>query len=464
MTLKHAADANQPLGSSFRDPSGFVFTVEHQVYRQINRSYHANYNHLMESGLYNKLVEEKFLIPHLEVSIESPRPDLAYKIIQPTPLKFVAYPYELSFSQLKDAALTTLKIQKLAIEYNMSLKDSSAYNIQFHHGRPILIDTLSFEEYIEGKPWVAYRQFCQHFLAPLSLMANRDIRLASLLTNFIDGVPLDLASRLLPLRSRLIPSLLLHIHLHATSQRRYANTKPSSKKMVNHTALLGLIDSLETAVQRLKWTPTGPGWAAYYEEEQSYTATGLEHKQHLVKEYLSHIHSQVVWDLGANTGLFSRIASNLGAFTVAFDFDPAVVELNYLEMRKREETNLLPLVQNLTSPSPAIGWQNQERLSLIERANADATLALALIHHLSIGNNVTFEKIATFMHKLSPWLIIEYVPKSDPQAQRLLISREDIFSDFTQEKFEAVFNQQFVIHKAETVRDSQRRIYLMERR
>lgn len=464
MTLEIRQDSTLRLGASFRDPSGFIFKLENRIYRQINHSYQNDYLHLIESGLYAKLVEEQLLIPHQEVLVKAPRPDLAYKIIEPDLLNFIAYPYEICFSQLKDSALATLKIQKLALDYGMSLKDSSAYNIQFHHGKPLLIDTLSFERYQDGKPWVAYRQFCQHFLAPLSLIAYQDSRLAFLQANFIDGIPLDFASRLLPLRTRLTPSLMLHIHLHAASQKKYANTKPASNRSVNQTALRGLIDSLEASTNKLNWSPSGPGWAAYYEEEHSYTIAGLEHKQRLVKEYLSQINPQIVWDLGANTGMFSRIASDSGAFTVAFDFDPAAVELNYLDVRKHQELKILPLIQNLTNPSPAIGWQNQERLSLIERANADAILALALVHHLSISNNVTLDNLANFLQKLSSHLIIEFVPKSDPQVQRLLLVREDIFSDYTQEQFETAFNRHFIIHKSETIQDSQRRIYLMERR
>lgn len=464
MTSDFQIKANKPHGASFRDPNGFVFTLENRIYRQINHSYQTNYDQLIESGLYDKLVGEGYLIPHQEVTIKAPSPESAYKIIEPELLNFVAYPYELSFSQLKDAALATLKIQKVALSHGMSLKDSSAYNIQFHHGHPLLVDTLSFEKYEEGKPWIAYRQFCQHFLAPLSLIAYQDARLASMLINFIDGIPLDLASHLLPVRTRFVPSLLLHLHLHSASQRRYADSAPTANRSVNRTSFLGLIDSLESAVQRLKWSPTGPGWSGYYEEEHSYTPAGLEHKQLLVKEYLSQIKPGVVWDLGANTGMFSRIACDMGAFTIAFDFDPAAVELNYHQASRKQETSILPLVQNLTNPSPSIGWQNQERMSLIERANADAVMALALVHHLCIANNVTLENLATFLHRLSPWLIIEFVPKNDPQVQRLLIAREDIFTEFNQEQFEATFNRYFNLHKADTIQDSQRRIYLMERR
>ncbi len=203
------------LASSFRDPSGFLFSRSGTLYRQVNQSYRTHYEALMSSGLYQELVKSGRLVVHQLADIPAEIPELAYQVIQPVRIPFISYPYEWSFSQLKDAALCTLAIQKTALEKGMSLKDSSAYNIQFHQGQPTLIDTLSFEVYREGEPWIAYRQFCQHFLAPLALMAYVDIRLSQLLRTYVDGIPLDLASRLLPRRTKYNLALATHIHLHA---------------------------------------------------------------------------------------------------------------------------------------------------------------------------------------------------------------------------------------------------------
>jgi hypothetical protein len=453
----------QTLGASFRDPSGFLFTSEGILYRQVNQAYQENYTQLMDSGLYEKLVNSGLLVPHQEVDIEPAVPGKAFNVIQPKRLDFISYPYEWSFSQLKDAALTTLKIQKIALKFGMSLKDSSAYNIQFNQGRPVLIDTLSFEVYQEGKPWIAYRQFCQHFLAPLSLMAYTDVRLEQLLRVYIDGVPLDLASRLLPARTRLVIPLLLHIHMHASSQKRYASKTVDTSRQVNRTALLGLVDNLETGVRGLKWSPGGTEWGDYY-EDHNYSAAGLEHKKQLVGKFLEHIQPKIVWDLGANTGFFSRVASDLGILTIAFDIDPAAVEKNYLECVSRGEQNILPLVLDLTNPSPDIGWNNRERMSLLVRAPTDAVLALALIHHMAISNNVPLGRLASFFHQLGEWLVIEFVPKNDSQVQRLLATREDIFPDYTVEGFERAFTEKFDLVQSEAIQDSERRLYLMRRR
>jgi hypothetical protein len=451
------------LSASFRDPSGFLFSRDGVLYRQINRKYEQEYSRLMESGLYEKLVKAGLLIPHVEVDQEPAVPDSAYKIIQPQRVPFISYPYEWSFGQLKDAALATLSIQRRALKVGMSLKDASAYNIQFVRGKPTLIDTLSFEIYKEGQPWVAYRQFCQHFLAPLALMALRDIRLNQLLRIYIDGVPLDLASELLPSKTRLNFGLLTNIHLHAGAQKKYSGAEVKSRSgTMSKQAMTGLIDGLDSAIRKLEWKPGGTEWGNYY-DITNYSDAAFEHKKQLVGEWAARMKPGLVWDLGANNGVFSRVAGAAGAYVVSSDIDPTAVEQNYRQVKTAKEENLLPILIDLTNPSPSIGWANEERDSFGERGPADMVLALALIHHLAISNNVPLPQVADFFAKTGKWLIIEFVPKSDSQVQKLLVSREDIFPTYTREGFEAAFKQRFKICEAVNVRDAERVLYLMER-
>jgi hypothetical protein len=451
------------LPASFRDPSGFLFRQDGVIYRQVNLVYKDDYNHLMDSGLYQALVDDNLLVPHHEVGIESPAPELAYKIIRPEPIPFISYPYEWCFSQLRDAALTTLKIQRKALDFRMSLRDSSAYNIQFKNGKPLFIDTLSFGNYHEGEPWVAYRQFCQHFLAPLALMSYKDIRLGQLLGLHIDGLPLDLTACLLPLRTRLRFSLLSHIHLHARSQKHFADKSVDVKQRhMSRYALLGILNSLESTVKKLKWQPGGTEWAEYY-QDTNYTPQAFEHKKAIVAGFLDRIRPATVWDLGANVGIFSRLASDRGIPTVSFDVDPAAVEKHYLDCIARGDANILPLVIDLTNPSPGIGWEHKERMSFKERGPADAVLALALVHHLAISNNLPFSRIAGFLSDISHWLIVEFIPKTDSQVQRLLATREDIFLDYTRQAFEQEFSRYFAIDDSADIQESQRTLYLMRR-
>ena len=455
---------NQVEPSSFRDPSGFLFWEEGILYRRINLSYQNDYDEFINSGLYAILVEKGILIPHQEVGLPGRKAEGLYKTIKPELVPFISYPYEWSFSQLKAAALTTLHIQKHALEKGMSLKDCSAYNIQFIGYKPVFIDTLSFESYREGEPWVAYKQFCQHFLAPLALMSTKDIRLGRLLQIYIDGIPLDLASSILPATTRLRFSLLSHIHLHSKAQKHYADKsekKPTRK--VSKFALRGLVDSLESIVQKLKWSPGGTEWADYY-NDTNYSESADTAKKTIISGFFNNLNPSMVWDLGANTGIFSRIASQHSKCTVSFDVDPSAVEKNYLQGRLGNETSLLPLVMDLTNPSPGIGWSNRERLSLLQRGPADTVMALALIHHLAISNNLPFDRICEFLSAICSTLIIEFIPKDDSQVQRLLSTREDIFNNYSQESFESEFSNKFKILKSENIPDSKRVLYLMGRK
>ncbi len=452
------------LPSSFRDPAGFVFRRDGVLYRAILKAGQPHYDALMTSGLYDELSRDGLIVAHKEASVPDPRYRGAYKVIRPEEVPFVSYPYEWSFSMLRDAALATLEIQKRALRRGLTLVDASAFNVQFLRGRATLVDTLSFRRAAPGAPWTAYRQFCQHFLAPLALMSFKDVRLSQLMRVYLDGIPLDLASSLLPFHTRRRFSLLLHIHLHARSQKRYEGRKlPLKKGHVTSRALLGLIDSLESGVKQLRWKPSGTEWGGYY-GDMNYSPEAFADKKEAVADFLEAVRPRTVWDMGGNTGEFSRLASRRGAFTVSFDIDPACIEMNYLQARADHEENILPLLIDLTNPSPGAGWENRERLPLVDRGPADAALALAIVHHLAIGGNITLGMIARFLSRICRSALVEFVPKSDPQIQRLLVVREDIFDSYTQEGFERAFREHFTITNRRPIKDSPRSLYWMARR
>lgn len=456
--------ARQP--ASFRDPAGFLYTRDSTLFRQVNHSYAEIYTTLMRSGLYDELVADGLLIPHEEVDVLPAEPALAHKVLRPLRLPFISYPYEWCFSQLRDAALTTLAIEKRALTHGMSLKDCSAYNIQFHKGKPILIDSLSFESYREGEPWTAYRQFCQHFLGPLSLAAYTDVRLQQLLRVYIDGLPMDLVSKLLPFGTRLNPALAMHVHLHAGAQRRFADRPVSelaARRKMSRAGFLGLVENLESAVRGLSWEPRGTEWSRYY-DETNYSPEAMQRKKDVVAAFIDRVKPASVWDLGANTGLFSRLAGERGIPTLAFDIDPAAVEKNYMACREAGETAVLPLVIDLTNPSPSLGWQNRERMSLLERGPADLVMALALVHHLAISNNVPLPMVAELFRVMGRSVIVEFVPKSDSQVRRLLASRADIFPSYTEQDFESEMGKIFHLREAVPLEGTERTLYLLESR
>ena len=404
----------------------------------------------MTSGLYDHLIQTGDLVPHDEVEASISPDGKASAVLRPARVGFISYPYEWCFSQLKAAALLTLRLQKAAVQHGMSLKDATAYNVAFEAGRPVWIDTLSFERLTPGKPWVAYRQFCQFFLAPLAAISFVDVRLLQLLRAHLDGMPLELVSRILPVSTRLRPGILTHVHLQAAAERRVADGAPpmASRRTreVSATGSAGILDSLERTVTGLTWRPGKTTWGDYY-DATNYTDAAFGHKREIVTAAIDRVAPRNVWDLGANDGTFSRLASDRGIPTVAFDVDPVAVEKNYRRVVERKETRLLPLLLDLTNPSARAGWAHEERDSFADRGPADLVLALALVHHLAIAHNVPLPRIAEFFARVARALVIEFVPKGDSQLQRMLSTREDIFDQYTQPDFEAAFGRWFTIEQ-----------------
>jgi SAM-dependent methyltransferase len=456
----------QAVEGSFRDPSGFVYSRDGILYRQVNLGFRPQFEGFLASGLYDELVRDGLLVPHEQAGLDLAATSEAYAILRPERVAFISYPYEWSFGQLQDAASLTLEIQERALARGFTLRDSSAYNVQFQAGRPVFIDTLSFEPLEEGKAWSAYKQFCEHFLVPLTLMSSVDIRCGVLLRSYLDGIPLDLGSRLLPRRSWASLSTFLHIHLHAWVQGRYAGRAASStvkNRRMGRDAVLRLVKNLGSAVRRLSWRASGTEWADYT-VDNNYSETAARSKRDLVLAHLRSSGARTVWDLGANTGDYSRAAREVASQVISFDVDPAAVERNYRGVRGQREAGILPLLLDLTNPSPAQGWAGHERLSLEERGPADAVLALALIHHLAIGHNLPLEWVASYLKRLGRLLVIEFVPKSDSQVQRLLLSRPDIFPAYTKEGFEEAFGRHYEIQAIGRIADSERWLYCMSPR
>jgi ribosomal protein L11 methylase PrmA len=463
-----SADGSTIDPASFRDPSGFVFRRDGVLHRQIQGPAAADWEAFHTTGLLDALVADRLLVEHEETPLEEAASAGAVAVIRPRPLDFISYPYEWCFSQLKEAALLTLDLQARALDRGMRLRDASAYNVQFDDGRPILIDSLSFEAAPPTEPWPAYRQFCEHFLAPLALIAHRDARCGLMLRDFIDGIPLDFATRLLPGRTRLNLGLASHLHAHAGAQRRASNAPPPdpdakpAERRISETGQRALLDSLRRTVAGLRWEPSSH-WTGYA-SATSYSEAGTASKGRIVREMLEAVGGSSAWDVGANTGVYSALAAEAGYRVVAWDQDAGSVEAHWRQVRGDAARSILPLVLDLSNPSPSLGWALEERGSFLDRGEPDVILALALVHHLAIGNNVPLPNVARLFARMSPHAIVEFVPKEDPMTRRLLAARRDIFEGYSIEGFRAAFGDAFSIVREAPIEDSPRTLFLLERR
>jgi hypothetical protein len=454
--------------ASFRDPAGYVFIDKGIIKRAVTIHGEADYQRCLQSGLYDRLIKDELLVSHRE---ESPDPSFSpavKTILVPEQIRTLSYPYEWGFGQLRDAALLTLKVERIALEFGMSLKDASAFNIQFIGPKPIFIDTLSFEQN-DGGPWPAYNQFCRHFLAPLSLMSYIHPGFNLFWKSSLDGFPLDLTSTLLPRRTYLKFGLLIHMHLHAKSQIKHSKPggtpQDATKKIASkHDRKQVLIDSLRSTVAGLHLSKQQTEWADYYKQASHYSDAAEKHKKEIVGRFLKQLQPQLVYDLGGNIGEYSRLATAQGASCVCFDIDPLCVHYNYERARTEGDRHMLPLMMDLTNPTPPLGFHLRERLSFFERPKADLLLVLALIHHLRITGNTPFRRIAAFLADLSGNLLLEYVPKHDSMVRALLSSRRDTFFDYDEDQFVAAFNQYFVVKERVLIPETDRSIYLFQKR
>lgn len=460
----------QTCPGSFRDAAGCVYFDGEHVIRTIQECHAPIWQEVVASGFMSHATEQGLLVPFSEIP---PRMG-AWKSLQSPRLFFVSYPYEWCFGQLKAAALHTLDVLDLALAHGLILRDATAYNVQFIGARPVFIDLLSFEPWQKDKPWKAYGQFCRHFLAPLSLMAFQSPECGKLLSNWLEGIPLALASKLLPWMTRLHPNLALHIYAHAKLENKYADARTASVKLkqtrCSEKTIPHLSQSLRMAVEGLRLPSSlHTQWGEYY-DDTNYTPAAAQDK----KDWLEHVvlsfggPQNLAIDVGANTGVFSRFLAAIYQQVLAVDIDYLAVEKLYTNLKELDFPNILPLVVDLCNPPPAAGWNNAERTAFLQRCQADYVSVLALVHHLRFTGGIPLQEIARCFAgicKPGAMHILEFVPMEDSQVQRMLAVRTDeSFADYTIAACLAAYEQYFELIEQHQVLESTRTLLLLKRK
>lgn len=446
---------------SFRDRNGRVFYGEDKVYRGLSPHALAQWELLSAAPFFNEFMKKGRIVAtemvtmgsaHLPAEIQAER-HAAY--LRHDRIPFISYPYEWSFGMLKDAAMLQLELLLHALDEGMILKDASAFNFQWVGAKPVFIDIPSFEKLQSGEPWIGYRQFCQLFLYPLFLQAYKDVPFHPWLRGDIDGIEPDQVNRIMSLRDVFKPGVLNHVVLHSKIQSRYESTTRDIKQELNSagfskTLIRHNVRKLLTIIQNLKWKRSSSEWSGYT-DTHSYDTDDFAEKVDFVRDV---VHSgpawKMVWDLGSNTGTFSKIAAENASYVVAMDADHLTIERLYLDLRRNDDGNILPLVMNMNAPSPNQGWRGMERKSLENRGTPNLTLCLALIHHIVISANIPLKAFIEWLASLNTHLIIEFVSKSDPMVQKLLKNKVDQYDDYDLSNFEVCLRHNFrLIRKKE---------------
>ncbi len=451
--------------ASFRDPASILFFDNFHYYRGIGNDYLKHFEHFKTSGLKERLTSENLIINFDEINDEEGQLGQGYSnfFLRTKRLPFISYPSEWSFSQYKEAALLTLKICQIALKYGMILKDASAYNIQFYGIKPILIDLTSFEIYESGSPWKAYYQFCKHFLAPLFLSSKKNFHLQKLMGYFIDGIPLRITVSLCSFTDFFNWGFLIHLYLHSKVEnievrgREIHNLKP--KKLEN------IFIHLNNVIENLNWNQPITTWGKY-NEFNTYNLIDKEAKVKIINKYINVLSNvKVAVDIGANNGTFSELLTSNGIYTIAIDMDEVAVERSFLKSKEGLNTQILPLHINFSNPTPSIGWKNEERNSFLARLKyIDLIQALAIIHHLVISDDITFEKIVALFADSCRYLIIEFIHVEDIQVQRMLITKPHHRKYYNQNNFETAFKDRFKLIEKTAIAEMSRDLYLYEKK
>ena len=458
---------------SFRDRTGRVFYAGGAVYRALSERALTEWEAVSALPFYGSLLAEGKVIeserPAPSSGPPTPAPPGApaeggawAAVLRHARLPFVSYPYEWCFGMLREAALLQLDVLAAALAEDATLKDATPYNVQWRDGRPLFIDVLSFRRLKPGEPWVGYRQFCQLFLYPLMLEAYRGAPFQPWLRGRLDGIaPADMR-RLLGGRDLLRRGVLVHVMLHAGSERRFEATGADLKRELASAGfrkelILGNVRGLRRLVEGLAPRGGDSAWSRY-EVEHGYAPADREAKERFVAEAAESRRWRLAWDLGANTGAFSRLAAPHADLVVALEGDREAVERLYRGARQDGIPNLLPLVCDLADPSPAQGWRGAERKDLAARGRPDLVLCLALVHHLVIGANVGLGDLLDWLADLTSHLIFEWVDRDDPMVERLLRHREEPYADYDRERFAAELTARFEVLRRETLPSGRRHL------
>ena len=436
---------------SFRDRTARVFYRDGSVYRGLSASAWDEWQSVSDASFFKQAIEGgKVVATTAAVPPSAGRVGLSHEwvgVLEHQRIPFITYPYEWCFGMLKQAALLQLQLLETALADGFTLKDATPFNVQWIGPSPIFIDVASFVRWTPGQPWAGYRQFCRMFLYPLLLQAYKGISFHPWLRGRLDGIDAQDCRRLMTWRDMLRPGVLTHVVAQSRFERHYAGTGRAIRRELQQAGfqknlIARNLAHLKTLVAGLEWKPPASAWSGYV-DCNSYDREDAAAKERFVEALLASRTPRLVWDLGSNTGRFAKIAARYADHVIAIDSDHESVERLFGELRQGAAPNVLPLVMDLSDPSPGLGWRGFERQPLLQRGRPDLVLCLALVHHLAITANIPIADLVDWLAEIGAGLVIEFPTLDDPMVKRLLLNKDQVYSDYCVEYFEAALGARF---------------------
>jgi SAM-dependent methyltransferase len=455
----------EPNNISYRDTAARVVKKESGYYRYIFHEYKAEYDYLMQSGLYQELTKKRLLIEHQEIALDTKDPKV-YKQLFPRQIPFQSYPFEWSYTQWRKAILAYLRINHIALGYGMILKDATPYNFYLTGGKAVMFDTSSFKFFKENDSWIAYRKFCEEFLSPVTLMHYNGPEWSKLTMANLRGLPLDFVSKQLPIKSWLNLTTLLHIHIHSKYFGHYESLDVEKK---NKGFTTEKIKSLQKMIFKTIYRWEKPyqfksHWSTYYQNDIE-SPEYLKDKEATIRRWLDIIKPKSILDLGSNTGKFSFIAAEYAERVISLEGDTKCVDKIEEQINLRKLDNLYTLIGNIAELTPSLGFHNFETKSINSRVNSDLVLGLALVHHLHINNQLSFAQIVEmFFLFSSQYLIVEFIPITDNKVQLLMRDKKINLSDYNEVSFTNILSKWYNIIENVSLKETERKLILLKKR
>jgi ribosomal protein L11 methylase PrmA len=458
----------EPVAASHRDRAGRVHRLGDRILRWVAPDHAAELDAFLASDLQRILRERGQLIA--TTPIDAPAGAAASgRWFEHPRVATITYPWEWPFGLLREAALLHLEVQRTALAHGWTLRDASAYNVQFVAGRPLFIDVLSFRRYRPGELWLGQRQFTEQFLAPLLLTARLGVAHHAWYRGQPAGITAVELADLLGWRGWTDVGTALHLMLPARLQRRSvalttAELAAAGRRELAPERFAALLRDLHEWIAELVPAWRGASTWADYRETHGYSSEEAARKAAAVERFVAACTPRRLLDVGGNDGGQSAAALGAGAReAIVIDADPGALD-RAAAHRRRDQIALLPLFVDLADPSPAQGWRGREHEPFAARIAADALLALAVVHHLAIGRNLPLAEVIAELVALAPLGLVEFVPKSDPTVQRMLSLREDVFPDYDEAAFAAALATQAEVVGRERITDAGRVLYTWRRR